>query len=135
MRVANDVNPEEEIRKSLQRIKQPIKESERLKKKFNKLELKLEKLNAKRDRFKAAGSARKKIKKLKGAPKSNETNQQECLGCLYKTPKKGLRVCPLCEHAFDGDGWEGGDLHWRARHEHIMPYWRFWDSLCPAHRG
>jgi hypothetical protein len=67
--------------------------------------------------------------------KSKQSTSQACLGCRYQTPTKGLRVCPLCAHVFDGKGWEGMDMHWRARHEHIMTYQQFWDSLCAAHRG
>ena len=32
------------------------------------------------------------------------------------------RVCPECNHAFQGRGWEGLDAHWRSKHEHLMPY-------------
>ncbi|MEY2428512.1 MAG: hypothetical protein QOJ40_1397 [Verrucomicrobiota bacterium] len=67
--------------------------------------------------------------------KGNQPNQQECLGCQFKTPTKGLRVCPLCEEKFRGKDWAGIEGHWRARHEHIMSFEKFWDSLCPAHRG
>ncbi len=32
------------------------------------------------------------------------------------------RVCPECKHVFRGNGWDGIDAHWKARHEDIMPY-------------
>jgi hypothetical protein len=45
------------------------------------------------------------------------------------------RICPECGHMFQGNGWDGIDAHWRAKHEHVMPYQDFWESLCPEHRG
>jgi hypothetical protein len=135
MRIGNGVSMEEKIRKSLRRLKQPIKEFERLKKKLDELEFKLEKFSAKVKRVKIQGSTREKIEKLTGVSKSNRPERQMCLGCLYKTPTRGLRVCPFCDLVFDGKGWDGIELHWRARHEHIMTYAKFWDSLCTAHRG
>ena len=35
-------------------------------------------------------------------------------------------VCPECDHKFKGNGFDGIDAHWRARHEHIMPYKEAW---------
>jgi hypothetical protein len=58
-----------------------------------------------------------------------------CRCCDVNTPKAGPRVCPECMHVFRGNGWDGIDAHWRARHEVIMPYEDFWQSLCDEHRG
>jgi hypothetical protein len=41
-------------------------------------------------------------------------------------PKK---VCPECDHVFQGNGWDGIDAHWRARHERIMPYEKAWPLI------
>ena len=36
--------------------------------------------------------------------------------------KNGPKVCPECDHEFQGNGWDGIDANWRAKHNHIMPY-------------
>lgn len=61
--------------------------------------------------------------------------QPQCVCCQHNTPIQGLRVCPLCGHGFQGNGWDGIDAHWRAHHEDVMPYPQFWQSMCAAHRG
>ena len=58
----------------------------------------------------------------------------ECLCCKKHQKKERPRVCPECGHVFAGNGWDGIDAHWRSKHEHIMPYKNFWDSLCAAHK-
>ena len=65
---------------------------------------------------------------------SNGQFHKNCICCAHNTPMKGPRVCPLCNHVFQGNGWDGIDAHWRAHHEKIMPYEIFWNSLCQAHR-
>jgi hypothetical protein len=35
-------------------------------------------------------------------------------------------VCPECGHQFKGNGFDGIDAHWRAKHEAIMPYKEAW---------
>jgi len=35
-------------------------------------------------------------------------------------------ICPECGHQFRGNGFDGVDAHWRAKHEHIMPYSEAW---------
>jgi hypothetical protein len=62
-------------------------------------------------------------------------DEPRCLGCLQGTPTQGPRICPMCGHEFRGNGWDGIDAHWRARHEDVRSYEHFWDTLCVAHRG
>ena len=64
-----------------------------------------------------------------------DTRATACRCCDVKTPKTGPRICPECMHIFQGHGWDGIDAHWRARHEVVMPYASFWESLCAEHRG
>lgn len=59
----------------------------------------------------------------------------ECLCCKKEIPKKRPRRCPVCDHIFQGNGWDGIDAHWRAKHEDIMPYEKFWESLCSEHKS
>jgi len=56
-----------------------------------------------------------------------------CRCCQENIPLERPRVCPECGHVFKGNGWDGIDAHWRAKHEQIMPYEAFWDGLCPEH--
>jgi hypothetical protein len=44
------------------------------------------------------------------------------------------RIFPECGHVFRGNGWDGIDAHWRAKHERVMRYEDFWSSLCDVHR-
>jgi len=39
------------------------------------------------------------------------------------------RVCPECQHVFQGNGWDGIDAHWRARHEDVMRYEDAWPLI------
>ncbi len=57
-----------------------------------------------------------------------------CVACEKGVPKRGRRRCPLCNRVFRV-GWHGVDAHWRARHALTLPYERFWDSLCRAHKA
>ncbi|WP_022667936.1 hypothetical protein [Desulfospira joergensenii] len=57
-----------------------------------------------------------------------------CLCCEKNIPDERPRICPICDHTFKGNGWDGIDSHWRAEHEDIMIYEDFWDSLCPKHK-
>lgn len=43
--------------------------------------------------------------------------------------KSDVKVCPECGHVFQGNGWDGVDAHWRAKHEEIMPYEDAWPLL------
>ncbi len=38
-------------------------------------------------------------------------------------------ACPECEHKFKGNGFDGIDAHWKARHERIMPYKQAWPLI------
>ena len=58
----------------------------------------------------------------------------KCFCCTKNQKEERPRVCPECSHAFAGNGWDGIDSHWRSKHEHIVPYKDFWNSLCPAHK-
>ena len=59
----------------------------------------------------------------------------DCLCCKHKVPTERPRRCPLCNHEFKGNGWDGVDAHWRACHEKTMKYEDFWASLCDKHRA
>ncbi len=51
-----------------------------------------------------------------------------CLCCKKGLPVQDRRVCPECSHIFQGNGWDGIDAHWRAKHEsHIYdrPFAKF----------
>jgi hypothetical protein len=58
----------------------------------------------------------------------------DCRCCTRGLETRLPRVCPSVGHAFRGNGWDGMDAHWRSKHEHVMPYERFWSSLCTQHR-
>jgi hypothetical protein len=40
-----------------------------------------------------------------------------------------IKVCPECRHVFRGKGWEGIDAHWKAKHEHLLPYQEAWPRI------
>ena len=42
---------------------------------------------------------------------------------------KAQNVCPECGHRFRGNGFDGIDAHWRARHEHLMPCQLAWPLI------
>jgi len=39
------------------------------------------------------------------------------------------KVCPECGHEFQGNGWDGIDAHWRAKHARIMKYEDAWPLI------
>ena len=57
-----------------------------------------------------------------------------CLCCVANHPMDPPRSCPICGQAFKGKGWAGMAQHWKARHQDLMPYDRFRDTLCEAHQ-
>ena len=44
-------------------------------------------------------------------------------------PDPEAKVCPECGHVFQGNGWDGVDAHWKAKHETSMPYAEAWPLL------
>ena len=60
-------------------------------------------------------------------------------GLLRILPMLGERprVCSLCGHIFKGNGWDGVDPHYKARHERDtgIEYEQWWSSICPGHTG
>ncbi len=63
-------------------------------------------------------------------------HKKPCLCCEKKMPFTRPRICPECEHIFQGNGWDGIDAHWRPKHEeNVMPYEDFWTSLCDKHKS
>lgn len=38
-------------------------------------------------------------------------------------------ICPECGYRFRGNGWDGIDAHWRAKHESIMTYTEAWPLI------
>ena len=45
------------------------------------------------------------------------------------THVKEPKVCPECGHTFKGNGWDGIDAHWKAKHNSLMPYQDAWPLL------
>jgi hypothetical protein len=43
-------------------------------------------------------------------------------GATMPSKQEEPKVCPLCDHVFQGNGWDGIDAHWKARHLDVMPY-------------
>ena len=62
------------------------------------------------------------------------TPAKTCASCEAGLPTRGSRICPACGYEFRGNGWDGIDAHWRAKHEAIQPYEVFFSSLCSEHR-
>jgi 5'-nucleotidase len=60
--------------------------------------------------------------------------RSSCHCCEAGLPLTGPRQCPECRHVFRGNGWDGIDAHWRAKHESLVTYGEFWSSLCDRHR-
>ena len=48
---------------------------------------------------------------------------------MNTTEQKTPKVCPVCGHVFQGNGWDGIDGHWRSKHEHIMAYATAWPII------
>ena len=62
----------------------------------------------------------------------------ECL-CCQKDMPIGIaeKSCPECLQVFNGNGWTGVDPHWKSErvgHLGVMPYDRFWNTLCSWHK-
>lgn len=39
------------------------------------------------------------------------------------------KLCPECGHVFQGNGWDGIDAHWKAKHGKVMPYAEAWPLI------
>ena len=65
---------------------------------------------------------------------TDSSANEPCLCCRRGQPGNCRKICPECGHVFQGKGWDGIDAHWRAKHEDVMPYEAFWESLCARHR-
>jgi len=37
--------------------------------------------------------------------------------------------CPQCCYQFKGNGFDGIDAHWRAKHEYLVPYGVAWPQI------
>jgi hypothetical protein len=58
-----------------------------------------------------------------------ETIKQEQAMHDSKKKTKSPQVCPECQHVFQGNGWDGIDAHWKAKHENVMPYKEAWPLI------
>lgn len=71
--------------------------------------------------------------KFKELARELETNEDEAAfdRALKRvaTASRNAKVCPECGHVFQGNGWDGIDAHWRAKHERVMPYSEAWPLL------
>ena len=47
---------------------------------------------------------------------------------VSKTGPRG-KTCPECDKEFNGRGFTGIDAHWKAEHEHVMPYSEAWPLI------
>lgn len=47
------------------------------------------------------------------------------------------RRCPICNHIFKGNGWDGIDAHYKAKHEKDtgVPYHVWWSQICTDHKS
>ena len=54
---------------------------------------------------------------------------QDAVSRLIEECERSPKVCPECGHRFQGQGWEGIDAHWRARHEDVMSFEQAWELL------
>jgi hypothetical protein len=45
------------------------------------------------------------------------------------TKTRQPKTCPECGHVFQGNGWDGIDAHWRAKHEAVMSYEEAWPLI------
>lgn len=71
------------------------------------------------------------IDKFREAARQLETDDDERRfdETLGKIAKASPKVCPECGHVFQGNGWDGIDAHWKAKHDNVMPYSEAWPLL------
>ena len=43
--------------------------------------------------------------------------------------KQAGKICPECGHEFQGNGWDGIDAHWKAKHAELMAYQDAWPLI------
>ncbi|SDR29014.1 hypothetical protein SAMN05519103_01764 [Rhizobiales bacterium GAS113] len=48
---------------------------------------------------------------------------------MTKQARPEPKVCPECDHVFQGNGWDGIDAHWKAKHSDVMPYEEAWPLI------
>ena len=62
--------------------------------------------------------------------RSTKRCRRSCHGqCGSRPDLRKKKVCPECGHAFRGGTWGGIDAHWKAHHNHIMPYEEAWPII------
>ena len=72
----------------------------------------------------------RQILDIQGAASEEGRIAQRIEGSLEKLlGQEKRKVCPECGHLFRGNGWDGIDSHWRARHESIVPYTEAWPLI------
>jgi predicted DNA-binding protein len=54
---------------------------------------------------------------------------QDAVSRLIDASERSPKLCPECGHRFQGNGYDGIDAHWRARHEDVMPYEQAWELI------
>lgn len=72
------------------------------------------------------------LEKFREAAREHETDDsEERFDKIVKRIAKPqeAKVCPECGYVFQGNGWDGIDAHWRAKHEQIMPYVQAWPLI------
>jgi hypothetical protein len=60
---------------------------------------------------------------------SEDAAQATKEGRVQMTTSERPKNCPICRHAFQGNGWDGIDAHWRSKHDDIMPYEQAWPLI------
>lgn len=74
------------------------------------------------------------IDKFREAARELETDDsEEAFDAKLKKVARAVpadaKVCPECGHVFQGNGWDGIDAHWKAKHEEAMPYVEAWPLI------
>lgn len=72
--------------------------------------------------------------KFEQAAREAETDEREdafdrIVKKISKARPGDTKVCPECGHVFQGNGWDGIDAHWKAKHEKVMPYADAWPLI------
>ena len=76
---------------------------------------------------------------LEGSRKIFQMSSATCNeGCpCWGKPTDRPRLCPICDHLFRGNGWDGIDRHYRTQHEKQTgeSYEDWWNRICQQHKG